>query len=93
MTFPHLIVDEGTFLAKALNQGIVDRCLRAPGQLVSGLRDSGPERDHRYVEAVRWVVTILCIDAAEIAVFLVISFGYVAVGVRCSSVRCLFLFS
>jgi TrbL/VirB6 plasmid conjugal transfer protein len=81
VSFYHLIVDEGTYLANQLNQGIVTNVYKHLDALYFSLETPGLSVVVNILEGVRWLVTVLCIDAAEIAVFFVISFGYVATGV------------
>ncbi len=77
-SFYHLIFDEGTFLAAQIEGSMVTKVMNRLDSLYFGLESPGLSSIVNLVETARWVITILAIVAAEAAVFLVVSFGYLA---------------
>lgn len=81
ISFYHLIVDQGTVLANQLNNGIVTQVFQRLDLVYMGLTTPGVSVVFNVMEVVRWLVIVLAIVACEAAVFLVISFGYIAVAI------------
>lgn len=81
VSFYHLIVDEGTQLANQINATMVSNILTRLDNLYWSIETPGLSAVLNVIEVVRWAVTILAIVAALAAVFLVISFGYIAAAV------------
>ena len=81
VSFYHLIVDEGTNLANALNNGIVTELWSRLNTIYFETEQPGLSVAINALEILRYAVTILALTAAEIASFLVIAFGYVAVAI------------
>jgi hypothetical protein len=77
-SFSHLITDEGIHLANQLDAGLVQDVFDHLNQLYLGLESPGLSIAINILEGVRWAITILAICAAQVALFVVISFGYVA---------------
>jgi hypothetical protein len=77
-SFSHLITDEGIHLANRLDSGLVQDVFDHLNQLYLGLESPGLSIAINVLEGVRWAITILAICAAQVALFVVISFGYVA---------------
>ncbi len=78
VSFYHLIVDQGTVLANRLNGLMVSNVLTRLDQLYYSLETPGVSAILNVVEILRWLLTVILIILAEAAVFLVISFGYIA---------------
>jgi type IV secretory pathway VirB6-like protein len=76
VSFYHLIIDQGLALANQLNHSLVQEIWDRLNGLYWGLEM--PQLTLSILELVRYLVTILCIVAAQAAVFAVIAFGYVA---------------
>ena len=76
VSFYHLIIDQGLNLANQLNHSLVQELWDRLSNLYWGLEM--PLLAFNILEVVRYTVTILCILAAQAAVFAVITFGYVA---------------
>ena len=81
ISFYHLVVDQGTVLANQLNHGMASKVFERLGLVYMGLETPGVSAVFNAMEVMRWLITMLAIVAAECAVFLVISFGYVAAAV------------
>jgi hypothetical protein len=81
VSFYHLIVDQGLVLANQLNHALVQEVWDRLNSLYWGLEMPGLSLVLNVMEAVRYVVTILCIVLAQAAVFAVIAFGYVAAAI------------
>jgi type IV secretory pathway VirB6-like protein len=79
VSFYHLIVDQGLDLANQLNHSLVQEIWDRLNNLYWGMEI--PQLALNILEVVRYTVTVLCILAAQAAVFTVISFGYVATAV------------
>src|SRR5689334_8988583 len=81
ISFYHLIVDQGTTLANRLNHTMVSNVMTRLDLLYSNLETPGISAILSVIEIVRWLITVLGIIFTEAAVFLVISFGYIATAV------------
>jgi hypothetical protein len=81
ISFYHLIVDQGTNLANALNNGIVSELWTRLNNIYFETEQPGLSITINVLEIIRYAVTILALAAAEIASFVVIAFGYIAVAV------------
>jgi len=81
ISFYHLVIDQGIILANQLNHAIVQEVWDRLSNLYWGMETPGLTLALNIVEAVRYFVTILCIIAAQAAVFAVIAFGYVAAAI------------
>jgi TrbL/VirB6 plasmid conjugal transfer protein len=77
-SFYHLIVDQGTNLANELNHGIVTEVTTRLNSIYYETEQAGPSVALNVLEVLRYAITVLALEAAEIAVFVVIAFGYVA---------------
>ena len=77
----HLIIDQGTFLANQLEASTVTRILDRLNALYIGLESPGASAILNAIEVIRWAVTILAILAAQISLYFIVAFGYVAVAV------------
>jgi len=78
VSFYHLIIDQGTQLANQLNASMVSNIMDRLSNLYWNMETPGLSAMINVVEIVRWAVTILALVAALVAVYLVVSFGYVA---------------
>lgn len=79
VSFYHLIVDQGLDLANQLNHSLVQEIWDRLNNLYWGTEI--PQLALNLLEILRYAVTVLCILAAQAAVFAVIAFGYVATAV------------
>src|ERR1700730_9785483 len=79
VSFYHLIIDQGLDLANQLNHSLVQEVWDRLSGLYWGMEI--PVLALNVLEILRYLVTVLCILAAQAAVFAVIAFGYVAAGV------------
>jgi hypothetical protein len=78
LSFYHLIVDQGTNLANQLNHGIVTELTTRLNSIYFETEQPGLSLALNVLEVLRYEITVLALEAAEIAVFVVIAFGYVA---------------
>jgi hypothetical protein len=78
ISFYHLIIDQGAYLANTMNASMVNTITERLSTLYAEIENPGISAVLNVVEVVRWAVTILAIVAAMAAVYLVISFGYIA---------------
>jgi hypothetical protein len=78
VSFYHLIVDQGTQLANQLNASMVSNITERLSSLYWSMETPGLSALINAIEVIRWAVTILALVAALAAVYLVISFGYIA---------------
>ena len=78
LSFYHLIVDQGTNLANQLNHGIVTELTTRLNSIYFETEQPGLSLALNALEVLRYEITVLALEAAEIAVFVVIAFGYVA---------------
>jgi type IV secretory pathway VirB6-like protein len=77
-SFYHLIVDQGTNLANELNHGIVTEVTARLNSIYYETEQPGLSLALNILEVLRYGITVLALEAAQIAVFVVIAFGYVA---------------
>ena len=78
LSFYHLIVDQGTNLANELNHGIVTEVTTRLNSIYYETEQPGLSLALNVLEVLRYGMIFLALEAAEIAVFVVIAFGYVA---------------
>jgi hypothetical protein len=78
LSFYHLIVDQGTNLANQLNHGIVTELTTRLNSIYYEMEQPGLSLALNVLEVLRYEITVLALEAAEIAAFIVIAFGYVA---------------
>jgi type IV secretory pathway VirB6-like protein len=81
VSFYHLIIDQGLNLANQLNHSLVQDVWDRLTGLYWGMETPGLTIALNIMEIVRYSVTILCLIAAQAAVFAVIAFGYVAAAI------------
>jgi hypothetical protein len=81
VSFYHLIIDQGLSLANQLNHSLVQEVWDRLSNLYWGMEMPGLTLALNIMEVVRYTVTVLCILAAQAAVFAVIAFGYVAASI------------
>ncbi len=81
VSFYHLIIDQGLELSRQLDHALVDEVWDRLSNLYWGMETPGLTLAFNILEIIRYAVTMLCILAAEAAVFGVIAFGYVAAAV------------
>jgi hypothetical protein len=81
VSFYHLIIDQGLELANQLNHSLVQEVWDRLTNLYWSMETPGLSLAINILEAVRYTVAILCILAAQAAVFTVIAFGYVAAAI------------
>ena len=81
VSFYHLVIDQGTNLANALNNGIVTELWDRLNSIYFGTEQPGISIAINALEILRYVVTVLALAAAEIASFEVIAFGYIAAAI------------
>ena len=79
VSFYHLIIDEGLNLSNQLNNSLVQNIWDRLSGLYWGLEM--PVLALNILEILRYGVTVLCLVAAQAAVFAVIAFGYIAAAV------------
>jgi hypothetical protein len=78
VSFYHLIIDQGLELSNRLNHSLVQEVWDRLTNLYWGMETPGLTIALNILEVIRYLVTVLCILAAQAAVFAVIAFGYVA---------------
>ncbi len=81
VSFYHLIVDQGLSLANQLNHSLVQEIWDRLTGLYWGMETPGLSLALNILEVIRYAITVLCIVAAQAAVFAVIAFGYVAAAI------------
>jgi hypothetical protein len=81
VSFYHLIIDQGLDLSNQLNHSLVQEVWDRLTNLYWGMETPGLTLALNILEIIRYIVTVLCILAAQAAVFAVIAFGYVAAAV------------
>jgi len=81
LSFYHLIIDQGQTLANQLNHSLVQEIWDRLNTLYFGLELPGLTLVLNALEFVRYLLTVVCILAAQAAVFAVIAFGYVAAAI------------
>jgi type IV secretory pathway VirB6-like protein len=77
-SFYHLIVDQGTNLANELNHGIVTEVTARLNSIYYETEQPGLSLAVNILEVLRYAITVIALEVAQIAVFVVIAFGYVA---------------
>jgi len=81
VSFYHLFIDQGLNLANQLNHSLVQEVWDRLTGLYWGMETPGLTLALNLMEIIRYAVTILCLLAAQAAIFGVIAFGYVAAAV------------
>jgi hypothetical protein len=81
VSFYHLFIDQGLNLANQLNHSLVQEILDRLTGLYWGMETPGLTLALNLMEIIRYAVTILCLVAAQAAIFGVIAFGYVAAAI------------
>jgi len=81
VSFYHLIVDQGLALANQLNHSLVQEIWDRLSNLYWGMETPGLTLALNLLEILRYAIVILCILAAQAAMFAVIAFGYVATAI------------
>jgi len=81
VSFYHLIIDQGLDLSNQLNHSLVQEVWDRLTNLYWGMETPGLTLALNILEIIRYIVTVLCIVAAQAAVFAVIAFGYVAAAI------------
>jgi hypothetical protein len=81
VSFYHLIIDEGLNLANQLNHSLVQEIWDRLTGLYWGMETPALTLTINVLELIRYAVTILCLLAAQAAIFGVIAFGYVAAAI------------
>jgi type IV secretory pathway VirB6-like protein len=81
VSFYHLIIDQGLNLAKQLDHSLVQDVWDRLTGLYWGMETPALTIALNIMQIVRYSVTILCLIAAQAAVFAVIAFGYVAAAI------------
>jgi type IV secretory pathway VirB6-like protein len=77
-SFYHLIVDQGTNLANQLNHGIVTEVNGRLNSIYYETEQPGLSLALNALEVLRYAIIVLALTLTQIAVFVVIAFGYVA---------------
>ena len=78
VSFYHLIVDQGLYLANQLDYSITSEVLQRITGLYWGMETPGLTITLNVLEIVRYVLTIMALVLAQASIFAVIAFGYVA---------------
>ncbi len=81
VSFYHLIVDQGLYLANQLDYSITSEVLQRITGLYWGMETPALTLTLNILEIVRYVFTMTALVVAQSAVFAVIAFGYVAVSI------------
>jgi len=81
VSFYHLIIDQGLDLSNQLNHSLVQELWDRLTGLYWGMETPTLTLAINILEIIRYSITILCLIAAEVAIFGVIAFGYVAAAV------------
>jgi hypothetical protein len=81
VSFYHLIIDQGLDLSRQMDHAMLQEVWDRLSNLYWGMETPGLTLALNILEILRYLVTVLCIVAAEAAVFGVIAFGYVAAAV------------
>jgi len=81
VSFYHLVIDQGTNLANALNNGIVTELWDRLNSIYFETEQPGLSIAINALEILRYAITILALAAAEIVSFVVIAFGYIAAAI------------
>jgi hypothetical protein len=81
VSFYHLIIDQGLNLANQLNHSLVQDVWDRLNSLYWGMETPALTLAINLLEILRYLVVVLCLLAAQAAVFTVIAFGYVAAAI------------
>lgn len=81
VSFYHLIIDQGLDLANQLNHSLVQEIWDRLTGLYWGMESPALTLALNITEILWYVIAVLCILAAQAAVFAVIAFGYVAAAI------------
>jgi hypothetical protein len=81
ISFYHLFIDQGLDLANQLNHSLVQEIWDRLTGLYWGMESPSLTIALNVLEILRYLVTVLCLVAAQAAVFIVIAFGYVAAAI------------
>jgi len=81
ISFYHLIVDQGLNLANQLNHSLVQDVWDRLSSIYFGLEMPALSIVVNIMEVIRYTVVVLCLLAAQAAIFAVIAFGYVATAI------------
>src|SRR5713226_452772 len=81
LRFYHLIIDQGLVLSNQLNHALVQEVWDRLTGLYWGMETPGLTLAINILSIVHYTVTVLCLVAAQAAVFIVIAFGYVAAAI------------
>jgi len=81
LSFYHLIVDQGLNLANQLNHSLVQDVWDRLSSIYFGLEMPALSIVVNIMEVIRYTVVVLCLLAAQAAIFAVIAFGYVATAI------------
>lgn len=81
ISFYHLFIDQGLQLANQLNHSLLQEIADRLNNLYWGMENPGLSLAINILEALRYMVTVICILAAQACVFAVIAFGYVAAAI------------
>jgi hypothetical protein len=81
VSFYHLIIDQGLTLSDQLNHSMVQELWDRLTGLYWGMETPALTISLNLMEIIRYAVAVLCILAAQAAVFGVIAFGYVAAAI------------
>jgi hypothetical protein len=81
ISFYHLIVDQGLNLSNQLNHSLVQEVWDRLNGIYFGMEMPALSIVLNVMEVIRYTVVILCLIAAQAAIFAVISFGYVATAI------------
>jgi hypothetical protein len=81
VSFYHLIIDQGLDLSNQLNHSLVQDVWDHLTGIYWGMETPGLTLAINILELVHYTVTVLCLIAAQAAVFAIIAFGYVAAAI------------
>src|SRR5438445_3458495 len=81
VSFYHLIVDQGLYLANQLDYSITSEVLQRITGLYWGMETPGLTITLNVLEIVRYVLTVIALVLAQASIFAVIAFGYVAASI------------
>ena len=77
----HIIVDEGTVLANQLNASMASKVFAGIDEAMQALQPPGFTAILNWIEVFRWVIIFMALCLAEVAVFVIIAYGYIAVAI------------
>ena len=81
ISFYHLIVDQGLNLSNQLNHSLVQEVWDRLNGIYFGMEMPALSIVLNVMEVIRYTIVILCLIAAQAAIFAVIAFGYVATAI------------